>query len=183
MFNLSRVPTLLTASAVFAAISFTTVNVSSAQETTASVETGASGLPLPRFAALKSSRINMRAGPGRDYRVEWNYRKAGLPVEIIQEYDNWRKVRDASGDEGWIHVSLLTGKRTGVAAPWQKSELLPLFDAPADNGNLVARVEAGALGDVASCTGEWCVMEFGDHEGYMKQAQIWGVYPREKIED
>ncbi len=102
-----------------------------AQDITGSIETGASGLPLPRFASLKSSHINMRAGPGRDYRVEWNYQKAGLPMEIIQEYDNWRKVRDANGDEGWIHVSLLTGKRTGLAAPWQKDDYLPLRSRPA----------------------------------------------------
>ena len=154
-----------------------------AQDITGSIETGASGLPLPRFVSLKSSRINMRAGPGRDYRVEWNYRKAGLPMEIIQEYDNWRKVRDASGDEGWIHVSLLTGKRTGMVAPWQKDEYLPLRRRPAPDASLVARVEPGTLGNVVSCDGDWCIMEYDGYEGYMRQAQIWGVYPRERIED
>ncbi|WP_158598405.1 SH3 domain-containing protein [Notoacmeibacter ruber] len=154
-----------------------------AQDITGSIETGASGLPLPRFASLKSSRINMRAGPGRDYRIEWNYRKAGLPMEIIQEYDNWRKVRDASGDEGWIHVSLLTGKRTGMAAPWQKNEMLPLRRQPTPDSSLIAQVEAGALGEVVSCDGEWCIVDYDGYEGYMRQAQIWGVYPSEKIED
>ncbi|MCP1198782.1 SH3 domain-containing protein [Notoacmeibacter sp. MSK16QG-6] len=154
-----------------------------AQDITGSIETGASGLPLPRFASLKSSRINMRAGPGRDYRVEWNYRKAGLPMEIIQEYDNWRKVRDASGDEGWIHVSLLTGKRTGVAAPWQKGSLLPLRRSPGPDAPLVAQVEAGAVGDVISCDGQWCIVDYDNHEGYMRQAQLWGVYPSEQISD
>ena len=87
--------------------------------TTAEAETkGPSGLPLPRFVSLKAQRVNMRVGPGRDYKVEWMYTKAGLPLEILQEYDNWRKVRDPEGNEGWILHSLLSGERTAIVAPW-----------------------------------------------------------------
>ena len=83
---------------------------------------GASGLPLPRFVSLKSGRVNARIGPGINYAVSWLYSRPGLPMEIIQEYDNWRKVRDLDGAEGWINQSLLTGKRTAIAAPWQRGK-------------------------------------------------------------
>src|SRR5690348_10149454 len=81
---------------------------------------GPSGLPLPRFVSLKSGRVNSRIGPGVNYAIDWMYLKPGLPMEILQEFDNWRKVRDSDGAEGWINQSLLSGKRTGIAAPWQK---------------------------------------------------------------
>ena len=83
---------------------------------------GPSGLPLPRFVSLKSGRVNSRVGPGANYSVDWMYLKPGLPMEIIQEFDNWRRVRDADGSEGWINQSLLSGRRTGIAAPWQKRQ-------------------------------------------------------------
>ncbi|WP_421418412.1 SH3 domain-containing protein, partial [Agrobacterium tumefaciens] len=75
---------------------------------------GASGLPLPRFVSLKSKRVNMRIGPSTDYAVSWMYMKSGMPVEIIQEYENWRRIRDADGTEGWVNQALLSGERTAV---------------------------------------------------------------------
>ena len=71
---------------------------------------GPSGLPLPRFVSLKASQANLRIGPGTTYPVEWTYVKRGLPLEIIQEYDNWRRVRDADGTEGWVSQALLSGR-------------------------------------------------------------------------
>lgn len=78
---------------------------------------GASGLPLPRFVSLKSKSVNLRIGPSVDYAVAFRYMKPGVPVEIIQEYDNWRRIRDADGTEGWVNQALLSGDRTAVAAP------------------------------------------------------------------
>ena len=83
---------------------------------------GPSGLPLPRFVSLKSGRVNSRIGPGVNYPVDWLYLKSGLPMEITQEFDTWRRVRDSDGSEGWINQSLLSGKRTGIAAPWQRGK-------------------------------------------------------------
>ena len=79
---------------------------------------GPSGLPLPRFVSLKAKRVNLRVGPGQDYAVAWLYTKSGVPMEVIQEYDNWRRVRDAEGTEGWVYQSLLSGERTAMTAPW-----------------------------------------------------------------
>ncbi|MCT7374535.1 SH3 domain-containing protein [Chelativorans salis] len=150
-----------------------------------SLERGPSGLPLPRFVSLKSGRVNMRVGPGTDYAVEWLYLKPGLPMEIIQEYDNWRRVRDADGAEGWINQALLSGRRTGAAAPWFKGKqaTIPLRAQAEEDARHVAEVEPGAIGEVRVCNGEWCRMSFSGHEGWMKQTLVWGVYPGETIED
>jgi SH3-like domain-containing protein len=146
---------------------------------------GPSGLPLPRFVSLKSGRVNSRVGPGVNYAVEWLYTKPGLPMEIIQEYDNWRKVRDSDGAEGWVNQSLLSGKRTAIAAPWQKNKdaLITMLAKPEDGAKVVAAVQPGAIGQVHSCDGDWCEMSFGGHSGWVSQAQLWGAYPGEKVAD
>lgn len=146
---------------------------------------GPSGLPLPRFVSIKARRVNMRVGPGRDYAVDWLYLREGLPLEVIQEYDNWRRVRDADGAEGWIYQSLLSGKRTAIAAPWNKgkSHLIELRAKPGELASIVAKVEPGAVGSIASCDGEWCDLTFGSTRGWMKQTLLWGAYPGENIKN
>lgn len=146
---------------------------------------GPSGLPLPRFASLKSGRVNLRIGPGLKYPVEWLYLKSGVPMEIIQEYDNWRRVRDSEGAEGWVNQSLLSGRRTAIAAPWQKgqeTELL-LRAGPDTTSRIVAKLEPGVIGNIKACNGQWCEIEFSGHRGWLSQTQIWGAYPGETYKD
>ncbi|MCV0394745.1 MAG: hypothetical protein K5872_00895 [Rhizobiaceae bacterium] len=154
-----------------------------AQAQTAGV--GPSGLPLPRFVSLKAGRVNARIGPGLNFPVDWLYLKPGLPMEIIQEYDNWRRVRDADGAEAWINQSLLSGKRTGIAAPWHrgKETLLSLRTEPDEEASTVASVEPGAMGRILQCDGQWCEMEFGSVRGWMEQTRVWGAYPGERVKD
>jgi len=146
---------------------------------------GPSGLPLPRFVSLKSGRVNSRIGPGVNYAVDWMYLKPGLPMEIIQEYDNWRRVRDPDGAEGWVNQSLLSGRRTAIAAPWQKGKdaRLNLLSDPDANARTVAVVEPGVIGSIRSCTGQWCEITFDGHTGWMNQSQLWGAYPGELVKD
>ncbi|MBB5700366.1 SH3-like domain-containing protein [Ochrobactrum daejeonense] len=143
---------------------------------------GASGLPVPRFVSLKPARVNLRIGPGRDYAVSWLFMKAGLPVEIIQEYDNWRRIRDADGTEGWVYQSLLSGKRTAITAPWLKDNqgaMINMRSDASDTAGLVAEVEPGVVGTVRECNGQWCRMDMGGARGWIKQSELWGVYPGE----
>ena len=88
-----------------------------------------SGLPVPRFVSLKSDRVNVRSGPNKDQEVRWVYTRAGLPVEITAEFENWRRIRDWEGAEGWVYHSLLSGKRTAVVVPSLKDELVPLYES------------------------------------------------------
>ncbi len=154
-------------------------------QTTGSIQRGQSGLPLPRFVSLKSSRVNLRIGPGRDYAVDWLYVKSGLPLEIIQEYDNWRRVRDSDGTEGWIYQSLLSGRRTGMTVPWHrgKNEPVALHTEPETQSRQIARIEPGAIGRIHTCNGDWCQMTFKGYKGWIKQASVWGAYPGETYED
>jgi SH3-like domain-containing protein len=147
----------------------------------AAQEVGPSGLPLPRFVSLRANRVNLRVGPGTNYAVEWMYTRSGIPMEIIQEYDNWRRVRDAEGAEGWINQSLLSGNRTAVAAPWHKGKDVQInLHREANRGAAIrAILEPGVIASVRSCNGEWCEVEAGGHRGWVEQAQLWGVYPGE----
>ena len=148
-----------------------------------------SGLPLPRFVSIKAKSANLRVGPGRDYRVEWKFVRPGLPVEIVSEFDNWRRIRDAEGTEGWVFGALLSGRRTAVVAPWRAggdAAPLMLHRRPGAEAPLVARLEPGVIGEVTECDGEWCRFR-PDREnaraGWLRQVDVWGVYPGETIED
>ena len=76
-------------------------------------------VPVPRFVSLKSDRVNLRQGPGTEYPTAWVFRRAGLPVEVIKEFESWRQVRDAEGTTGWVLGSMLSGRRTAVILPWE----------------------------------------------------------------
>lgn len=167
-----------------------------------------SGLPLPRFVSLKSAKVNMRVGPGREYRVEWQFTRAGTPVEIVAEFDNWRRVRDAEGTEGWVYGALLTGRRTAVVAPWlREAESGAAAEGAATpvsatvaavptvtihvrddrSSPAVARLEAGVTGMLTECNAEWC--RFAPHAtdgavaGWLRQIEVWGAYPDETFSD
>ncbi|MDB5525251.1 MAG: hypothetical protein JWM58_3014 [Rhizobium sp.] len=142
----------------------------------------ASGLPLPRFVSLKAKKINLRVGPGKDYAVSWLYMKSGLPVEIIQEYDNWRRIRDAEGAEGWVFHSMLSGDRSAIAAPWMKTKgdvFVNMRADARDTGSVVARLEPGVVIKLDECNGEWCHAEAKGADGWINQGEIWGAYPGE----
>jgi SH3-like domain-containing protein len=144
---------------------------------------GPSGLPLPRFVSLKSKRVNLRVGPGSDYAVSWLYLKSGLPVEIIQEYDNWRRVRDADGTEGWVFHSLLDGKRTALAAPWMRGKgdaiFVDLHQDAQNNSKVVARIQPGVVISIGECNGTWCLASVDGTDGWVNQGEVWGAYPGE----
>ncbi|MEM9278050.1 MAG: SH3 domain-containing protein [Pseudomonadota bacterium] len=161
----------------------TVSHVSTAQGQSAG--TGQTGFPVPRFVSLKSERVNMRIGPGRQFKVVWLYLKKGLPIEIIQEYDNWRKVRDPEGNEGWILHSLLSGKRTVIVNPGEQNTtegIVDLYDDASTESSVIARVEPGVVTEVKSCQDNWCLVSAQDVEGYLEKKFIWGVYPDEIIE-
>ncbi len=151
----------------------------------------ATKLPLPRYASLKTDRVNLREGPSKDHRTLWVFRRAGLPVEIIAEYETWRRIRDSEGTEGWVLHSLLSGRRTAVVtAPTgaKAAPTVPLL-ARADAGaSEEAKLEAGVIGSVKTCSGSWCRIVVAlpqtrsDVDGYIRQERLWGVYPNESVE-
>jgi len=143
---------------------------------------GASGLPIPRFVSLKADKVNMHIGPAKTYEVKWVYQRAGLPVEITAEFENWRRIRDADGTEGWIYHSLLSGRRTGQVIAKTKDALVPVHDKTDADSAVVAKLEPGVLGAVKRCNDGWCRISGKGYDGWIQQVRLWGVYPNEKVD-
>ena len=144
-----------------------------------------SGLQVPRFVSLKADRVNLRQGPGTEYPTAWVFRRAGLPVEVIKEFESWRQVRDAEGTTGWVLGTMLSGRRTAVILPWEKtagkSATAALRDDDSDGARAVAQIEAGVLASIITCDGRWCRVSVGGFRGYIEQIKLWGAYRGEII--
>lgn len=138
----------------------------------------AKGLPLPRFAALRADKVNVRTGPGVRYPVEWVFVYRNMPVEIVAEFDTWRKVRDWQGTIGWVHQSMLTGRRSIIIT----QGLQDLRREPARNAKVIARIEPKVIGHLLNCREDWCRVEVSGFRGWMMRRQFWGVYADEKLE-
>ena len=135
------------------------------------------GLPLPRFASLRSDEVNVRTGPGTRYPIDWVFKRKLMPVEIVAEYENYRKIRDWQGAGGWVHQSLLTGKR-GFIVPAKEADV---YRTPAPSAEVVAKLEPEVMGEIRSCQGDWCRVNAQGISGWVARAGIWGVYKSEPI--
>ncbi len=143
----------------------------------AETATGAStGLPVPRFVALKSDEVNVRTGPGTRYPILWVYRRDGLPVEIIEEFDLWRKIRDMDGTSGWVHKSMLEGSRRAFV---RGKEAQTIRANPEKNARPIIKAEPMVIADVMECEVAWCRVQVSGRKGWIEKALLWGVYPNE----
>ncbi len=154
----------------------------SASQAAKDAATSASGLPIPRYVSLKSDHVNVRAGPTKDNDVAWVYTRSGLPVEITAEFENWRRVRDSEGAEGWVYHSLLSGRRTAVVTMKSKDELAPLYDSASASSAVAARLQAGVVTQVKRCAQGWCRVIGTGFDGWIQQERLWGVYADEKVD-
>ena len=141
-----------------------------------------SGLPVPRYVSLKSDHVNVRAGPTKDNDVAWVYTRAGLPVEITAEFENWRRVRDSEGSEGWVYHSMLSGRRTAVVTMKSKDELAPIYDRADSAGAVAAKLQAGVVTQVKKCSNGWCRVTGNGFDGWIEQQRLWGVYADERVD-
>lgn len=137
-------------------------------------------LPLPRFVSLRTDPVNLRTGPGVRYPVDWVYVRRKLPVEIIAEFETWRQIRDADGAEGWVHQSMLSGRRTGMI----RGRNQVLHKTNSDESVPLAILEPGVVVDIVRCPGQgaFCRVEVKGAQGWLKRDQVWGVYPDETVE-
>lgn len=134
---------------------------------------------LPRFVSLRSDEVNLRAGPGTRYPIQWVYRRRDLPVEIEREFEVWRLVRDVENVRGWVHQATLTGRRTFVV---EVPEAIMRTD-PKDSASQVAKLRKGVIGRLRACDAgsAWCEVRVGSLKGYIQRAQIWGLKPNEVV--
>ncbi len=137
------------------------------------------GLPVPRFASLRSDRVNLRVGPGERYPIKWELHRRGLPVEIVREYGVWRAVRLHDGANGWIHAALLSGHRTFIV----EGATRQLRESASSTASLVARLEAGVIGRILGCGDGslWCRVSVDGHRGYLRRSDFWGTFKSEAV--
>jgi len=136
------------------------------------------GLPLPRFVSLAADKVNARVGPGTNYPISWVYTRRNLPVEVIAEYDLFRKIRDHDGSEAWIHKNLLSGRRYVLITGGTRM----LRKQPKEDAAVAMMVEGGVQGRLLSCKDDWCQVEIQGNKGYAPRSYLWGVYADETID-
>lgn len=141
-------------------------------------------LPIPRFVVIKAKDVNMRSGPGINYASKIHYKCIFTPVEVFNEFDTWRLVRDINGNEGWIHEAMLDGRRYVQIKYSDKmrstNDEVLLFRLPDEKSNPIARAERGTIGKLKECKKDWCRISFGRlHKGWIQKSNLWGVYANE----
>jgi SH3-like domain-containing protein len=129
-------------------------------------------LPLPRFVSLNVERANVRRGPGLTHRIDWVFLRRDAPLEVVAEHGHWRKVRDSENADGWVHHSLLRGRRTAVVTAIPDTALR---DEPALDAPVVARAETGVIARVLACAPLWCRLEAEGWRGWAPKTDLWGV--------
>jgi SH3-like domain-containing protein len=135
------------------------------------------GLPVPRYVSLRSEEVNVRTGPGVRYPVEWVFQRRHMPVEVVEQFEHWRKIRDIEGTEGWVHQSMLSGKRYAIVT----GEIRSLRARPEAGAKEVARLEPGVIAELLECQGPLCRLDAGGVKGWLPRAEFWGVYPGESL--
>jgi SH3-like domain-containing protein len=133
-------------------------------------------LPIPRFASIKSNEVNARNGPSTRSPIEWVFVKKGEPVEIIAEYDQWRQIRDIRGEGGWVHSSVLSGKRFVII---NTKNILELLKKPESVASVTVKVSPSLRCQVAKCKSSWCKLKCKGYEGWTLKENLWGVYLEE----
>jgi SH3-like domain-containing protein len=138
------------------------------------------GLPLPRWVSLRTDDVNLRAGPGTRYPIEWVYKRRDLPVQIEREFDVWRLVEDQDGVKGWVHQATLVSRRSFVVTGAEHT----VRDGPQDAAAPVAILKPGVIGRIRSCAAgaAWCEVQVGDYHGWLKRSDFWGTSTDEAVQ-
>lgn len=133
-------------------------------------------LVLPRFVSIKSGDANVRTGPGKRYPLKWQISRKNVPVELLAEFEQWRKIRDVSGDEGWVHQSMLSGNRYIIL---ESEQILRKSDS--QSSRPTAKLQTGVIAKLKTCTLEWCQIEVKEVAGWVPRNSVWGIYTHENL--
>jgi len=138
-------------------------------------------LPLPRMVSFRSDYINARSGPGTRYPIEWIYKQKHAPVEIVSEFELWRKIKDWEGSETWVHKAMLQNQRY---IKMTKQGVSNVYAKPQSDSKIIAKVENEVIGRVEKCPEQkdFCLVKFSTIEGWVSRNDFYGVYPNEIID-
>ncbi len=134
--------------------------------------------PVPYWASIAAGDALMRTGPGANYPAIWRYRRAELPVRVVQVHESWRRVMDPGGARGWMAAALLSKRRTALIV----DRVRDLRAEPRDDAAIAWRAEPGVVGRISRCRAGWCLFDAGGRRGYLREAEVWGVSPGEIVE-
>lgn len=129
-----------------------------------------SGKPVPRFETLRYSEVNGRAGPSLEHPVRWRYEREGLPVLIVKESHDWRRVQDPDGEEVWMHARMLRAGKTGMT-----TTELKLYQTASATSQPIVRLEAGVMVSLLDQSGDWVRVSVEGHRGWAMQSAVWGI--------
>ncbi|TPG17664.1 hypothetical protein EAH79_00690 [Sphingomonas koreensis] len=132
----------------------------------------------PYYASISSTRAMMRTGPGRNYPATWLYRRADLPIKVVELYQDWRKIEDPDGTQGWMLSTLLSARRTAIVT----GDITELRETAAFDGAVLWRAAPGVVGRISNCSGGWCWFDVGGKAGYVEETHLWGVDPGEQLD-
>jgi len=155
-------------------MAFTTLSAMARENTTL----GKSGYPVPRYVSLARDTVNVRTGPDGKYPIIWVFKKAGLPVKVIAEYKDWRKIVDSEGAQGWIWGPLLSSKRTALII----NEEQVLLKNPAKDETVAVIAESGVIGKIKECNDGWCELDVDGFKGWLEQPDFWGTLDGEILD-
>ena len=136
------------------------------------------GLDIPRFVSLKSNNANLRIGPSVNYPIEIKYVKKNLPIEVVEEFDVWRKVKDYDNNIGWLHKSLIKGDRFAIInQPY--NENIQILNKP--RGKIIGEIGKNNIVKIKKCLTDWCKIKIKKKNGWVNKNNLWGIYKDEKI--
>ena len=122
------------------------------------------------FLTLRNEKVNLRQGPSFDYPIKLFYKKKFLPMIVQDSSENFRKVRDHENNSGWIHISQLSKKKSGIAI---EDEVL--YKRPTIYSKPLAKIKTGRLLLISKCKDEWCKAKTDDYKGWVKKESLWGL--------
>ena len=134
-------------------------------------------LSYPYFASLKTSKINARCGPGVSYPIEWVYIKTNTPVEVLEEFEHWRKIRDVQGDETWVNKTMIGKKRTAIII----GEKIPMYEDANEKSSPMANLAKGVQVELKKCDMGWCQIKIENLKGFVQTSGLFGADPQEKF--
>lgn len=133
----------------------------------------------PYWASISAGKARMRTGPGRNFPISWLYQRAGMPVRIVEVYENWRKIEDMDGTtRGWMLVTLLSADRTAMIV----GDIRPLRAARQSGSRIRYRAEPGVVGRISGCRRGWCEFDVHGRSGFVEVAHLYGVAEEERVD-
>lgn len=133
-----------------------------------------SKLPVPRFVSLKYEKVNSRAGPDQEYPLRFVYRRRGLPVKVIAETDDWRRIEDPEGTKVWVHKRVLDAKQTLII---KSSSLhkVKLYKSYKENARIIASLNNGVIAEIIEKREGLRKIKVGRYTGWIKANDAWGA--------